>query len=156
MGGVDDIEDMVSSLSDALRAMLTRAFENGREVGKHEATGHLKAKLAEIRNLTDHVLASGLDAAIAEPRVPAVSSAMSNDTSDSERAAPGSIKPAILNFLAKNERGASASDIAGATGIKENTVRGTLRNLKLEGKAQKIGNVWLKTGQGPWTLVSTG
>ena len=151
MSDTYDIEDMVASVADVVRETLKRAFEDGKTAGRREAYKEIGQKL----------LAEGDADAIASLPPTLLKDAPAapqpeTEINGSDRAIPGSIRPTILSFLAKKETGAATSEIVAATGIKENTVRGTLRAMRLEKKVNKIGQVWLKVGQGPWEKVSDG
>ena len=63
---------------------------------------------------------------------------------DDERAAPGTIKPAILKIIQEHPEGLSKSQIVIMTGIKPNSVRGTLWSLNKEGEITKGGrDLWI-------------
>jgi len=147
----DDIEDMVASVALVMRATLRRAFDDGKTAGRREAYKEIGQKL----------LAEGDADAIASlpptllKEVPAAPQP-ETEVNGSDRAIPGSIRPTILAFLEKKDTGAATSEIVAATGIKENTVRGTLRAMRIEHKVHKVGQAWLKIGQGPWDKLSDG
>lgn len=151
MNDADDIEDMVASVALVMRATLKRAFDDGKTVGRREAYKEIGQKLlAEgdadaIASLPPTLLKDAPTAPQPEAEV-----------NENDRAVPGSVKPRILSFLAKKETGAPTSEIVTATGIKENTVRGTLRTLKLDKQVHKIGGTWMKVSDGPWEKLSDG
>ena len=58
------------------------------------------------------------------------------------RAAPGTVRPAIIAALEQHSHGLSASKLASWTNLTENTIRGTLRAMRLDGIVEKRGELW--------------
>ena len=58
------------------------------------------------------------------------------------RVLPGTVRPAIITALSTSQ-GRRPSEVTAITHLKENTVRGTLRALGIEGLAVKRGDLWL-------------
>jgi hypothetical protein len=58
------------------------------------------------------------------------------------RAARGSVEPRVYAALDGSVKGKKAAEIAGETGIPENSVRGTLNKLRKDGTVSKTGEVW--------------
>lgn len=138
MNPAEEIDDLLHSLTDALRAILTRAYENGRDAGKREAAELMSASLAGLmQNGPSSYISFSPPGQETKQEPPAPSQKVEEGT----RAAPGSIRPAILGTLAGGGH-LRPSAIAQLTGIKENTVRGTLRNLLAEKKVEKAEGLW--------------
>lgn len=58
----------------------------------------------------------------------------------------GTVRPAVIDAL-RGMSGARPADIAEKTGLKENSVRGTLNILKAEGVTDKRDNLWFLVEQ---------
>ena len=58
------------------------------------------------------------------------------------KAPPGTVKPALLALISRDE-GANIRDME-ATGVKHNSIRGTMFALQKEGKIEKRGDRWYR------------
>lgn len=141
---MSDLESILSSATEVLRPLLTRVYEAGLERGRHEGAEALRAKLSDIlqSDPSDPVQQSAPERKTpfeVRKGVPVVPS----------RAAPGSVKPFILDLIEKRP-GLSANeigDIAERSGIKPNSVRGTLWTLGNEGSIEKRDGKWYPPSQ---------
>jgi len=126
------LENAMAEVAKAMHA----AFNAGKESGLQEARTELAEKLSSmIGSIASHKPERSLISSAGE-RPP-------TDRPSQKRAPQGSIKPALLRALEPYPLGLPASDIVASTGFKENTVRGTLRQLLAEGKVLKRNNFWL-------------
>ena len=126
---IDELSNvLVGELTKRLRPLLQEAYDAGRNVGRQEAANEVRAKLA---------------AALGPIEVEATASVQKGTPSSdqSQRAAPGSVKPRIL-ALVREIPGLSAKDIEVRTGIKYNSVRGTLWALGTENQVQRKNGRW--------------
>lgn len=118
-----DINSITSSAAAALRNLLLEAFEAGRAAGRQEASSDLRAKLSQVIGPIE-----------TQPQPP---------PSTGARATPGTVKPTIRNLVTRSGLiGISADEIVAQTGIKRNSVRGTLYTLKQDGEVERRGERW--------------
>ncbi|MER8475823.1 hypothetical protein [Mesorhizobium sp. M1163] len=134
-----DIKELMLLTQTSINAAIEEAFKIGFEAGKktggREAAQGFKSRLASL--FDEDVSAPS---ASTEINSLFTNSADSADTSETERATPGTVKPAILGVVAKANHGISTKDIARATNFKYNSVRGTLWTLHKEGAIEKNEN----------------
>jgi hypothetical protein len=124
---IDQIRDDASS---TIQRLLDDAFQAGRVVGRAEGADDLRQRL------------SGLLMASETPTKPVTKKATEKPAPGARRAAPGSVKPTILELI-KNEPGITQDEIGERTGIKHNSIRGTLWALMTLDKAiHKIDGCW--------------
>jgi hypothetical protein len=62
------------------------------------------------------------------------------------RAPRGSVEPKVFGAIKDSVKGKKSSEIAGETGVPENSVRGTLNKLRKEGRVFRQGEVWRPSG----------
>lgn len=100
-------------------------------MGQNEAVSRINAALSEFGpypSIPDHTEVNDYVA----PR-------------QSGRAALGTVKPAVL-ALTERPNGATVEEMA-ATGIKFNSIRGTIYALQKEGKIERRGERWFRISQ---------
>lgn len=127
--------------ADALRARLTEAFEAGRAQGKREASNEVRTKLVgffDNMEAPDSVSVMTQVEGETHP-LPAQSQL---HTTNGARATPGTVKPTIARIISAAPDGLTTEDIVKQTGFKENSVRGTLHNLRTEKTIKKRENRW--------------
>lgn len=130
----DDITQIFDRAASTIRAMLFDAYEAGRQIGRKEAAAEFKAKIADFLEQ--------------EPKAKHVVVSVTGVSAEAQtsRAAPGSVKPAIMK-LVQDSGGMSLRDIEQATGFKYNSVRGTLWQLQQEDKIVKDGDIYRAVSQ---------
>lgn len=132
---MNDIQDILSKTTDAVQqaieAAYKRGFDDGRVAGQQKAAATIKSRLADLFHLTDDVQSPGeyTDG----DNLLTVRADTPHQAEAEQRAAPGTVKPVILATVANSNNGVSTRDIERATGIKHNSVRGTLWQLHKEG-----------------------
>lgn len=117
--------------------LLTEAFNAGREAGREEAKSVV---LASIHNLTAdaHVLRGSTSAGV-----------LTHIKESEGRAAPGTVKPAVRNFISSRHDGVTIDEIIAGTGVKPNSVRGTLYSLQEDGDIERRGEKWFPATKQP-------
>lgn len=144
----DEIERILASVAVPLREALDRARLNGRR----EALDIIKAKtsggifgLRFTPEGENEILGVPQEAAeaLAEriEKIPPSGNLGVFGSTVISRVVPGTVRPAILAALSVS-KGRRPSEITAITNLKENTVRGTLRSLGLEGIAVKRDDLW--------------
>ncbi|TLG78521.1 hypothetical protein [Methylocystis sp. B8] len=129
----DQLDDIIDGAFPSFKEALTAAFEAGRAAGRQEASVELKAKLADalgIQQAPDRSFAKKLVGQLVE----------------TTRAAQGTVKPKILEAI-RSRGGATLGDIQEATGVKYNTVRGTLWQLSQDEVIERRGEKWFMRPQ---------
>lgn len=140
-----NIDDILSTATEDLRARLNAAFEAGRALGRREASGQVRDKIVGfLDSIEAHDISTDIPDITSPP--PAAEEA---------RAVPGTVKPAIKSLIEDAKDGIRTSEIIEKTGFKENSVRGTLSTLKVDGFAERRGELWfLRKRKGPPALAS--
>jgi hypothetical protein len=157
----DEIDRIISDIVSTLRDSLDRA----RLSGRREALDVIKAKSSvgifglkftpegedEILGISQSKIESPAErinekTPIGNGDIPAPNTP--------SRVVPGTVRPAIIAALSASQ-GRRPSEVTAITHLKENTVRGTLRALGLEGTAVKRGDLWFlpETKEAPNTAV---
>lgn len=141
-----ELDAIVLDATSALRPLLERAFEAGRAVGRREATTELRARLSDAigpimsQNEILELARQGDGAGVS------VFDSMPTNQASS-RAAPGTVRPAILALVQSHPQGIRREDIERLSGVKGNSVRGTLYNLQKDGFVMRRGRHWLAAPQ---------
>lgn len=126
---------IINDAIHSIKMSLTILYEAGRQTGRQEAAAEFKAKLAGLLDIEG------------KSEIPDKASAMAVAKSTTHtRATPGSVKPAILKLVQDND-GMTSVEIQMASGIKYNSVRGTLWQLAQEREIEKRGNKWFASSQ---------
>ncbi|PZV37477.1 hypothetical protein [Mesorhizobium kowhaii] len=142
-----DMNELLATAEKSIRAAIEAAyksgFDEGKKLGEREAAAGFKSRLASL------FVDDEADTAHSSTKINELftNSGDSPATGDAERATPGTVKPAILDVVAKANRGISTKDIARATNFKYNSVRGTLWTLRKEHAIEKNEN-------GKWVAAS--
>lgn len=125
---------------DTFQAAMQQSYDKGKKEGYAEGyDAGFAAAQKEIMAMVSGIGKRYSGEGIENIRVP--SRAI---TLDDERAAPGTVKPAILKLIKEHPDGLSKSQIVNLTGIKPNSVRGTLWSLNQEGVIGKGGrDLWI-------------
>lgn len=132
-----DFDDIAMDAAVALRPLLQRAYDAGRLAGRQEMYVEVQSRLGSLLSpLSPDVLP-----------VRRVSDEDGNPVSDSGRAPPGTVKPLIAKVLEEHPEGLTIDDIEAISGVKPNSVRGTLYSLKNDGVSEKRGNRWFHVSQ---------
>jgi hypothetical protein len=122
------VDEILAEVTKTLRPVLEAAFAHVKDDAKREAAAEFKAKVSAM-----------LDEA-PQPTIAAITpkddqiafSPPSPRKTRKGRAAPGTVKPQILDVVRQSPEGISTRDIATLTAFKYNSVRGTLWLLKKE------------------------
>ena len=130
MSGIDGI---LTEATGAIRPLLERAFAIGREIGYREGADSIRAAMSDFLmkrvDIDEHIAPVGT---VHEVEIV-------DSLTLSGRASPGSVKPVLLEFI-RNHPGVTMNDLQEQTGIKPNSVRGTVWSLQKEGLVIKQGN----------------
>lgn len=121
---------------DEIISDMTRLVREAHELGMIEAETIVKAKVEAI---FDRFPGSGYEAVVKQAIGPGHPRA---ERGDLVRAAPGTVKPVIVQMIVGSHDGYTMEELVDKTGFKPNSVRGTLSTLREEGKITKIGDKW--------------
>lgn len=126
-----DLTDVYREAADAIKPVIDAAFKRGYSAGLLAAHENLLKALSQM-DTTDvpEIYPS------AETSVEFIERALTPKSSEG-RAIPGTVKPTIIRLLSANPNGLTTKKIAEITGIKQNSVRGTLWNLQQENEVSK-------------------
>ncbi|EJJ24617.1 hypothetical protein [Rhizobium sp. CF142] len=138
LGGT--VATVAKAAFDSFQTAMQDSFDKGRKEGYAEGfdAGFIAAQkeiMAMISGIGKHRSAEKIE-----------NRQIQNEETDSDdgRAAPGTVKPAILKLIQEHPEGLSKSQIVMMTGIKPNSVRGTLWSLNKEGHIKKSGrDLWV-------------
>jgi hypothetical protein len=137
----DDFEEIVAATSETFRIALRRAYDAGRDAGKAEAAADLRSRMMRVLDLGASVGAENVIAAVQTGWV-----VPDGPWSGSDRALPGSVKPAITKAVMNHPEGLTTEQVRKLTGAKANTVRGTLWTLSTtEGIIERRDGKWFPT-----------
>jgi hypothetical protein len=130
----DSLKEVQSLEAESFRQMIERVFEAGRAKGREEIRDEYRQRLSTI--FSEDIAPFPEPPTSTKPDAPP----------DTERAEPGTVKPRIWRLLLDRPDGLELKAIAEITGIKFNSVRGTLYNLKEKEKAvERRGDRWFAT-----------
>lgn len=144
-----NIEELMSGVIREARQAVENAykqgFEDGTRAGERNAGEKIRARLSDFFDV---------DIDAEEP----ISSTSGNDlltdqdqsdeqeSTDDGRAPPGTVKPLVLKTIQASKTGMTIREITDVTGVKYNSVRGTVWTLKNEEKVKKgDGGRWMAT-----------
>lgn len=122
-----ELNELLDAFNTAYRASIAiviKAYNSGKEHGKNEAA-------VELRRVVADALKGPVEAA---PKP-------SESSPEARRAQRGTVKPLILASLKNFAHGAKPAEIAAATGLNENSVRGALNSFS-NGEVVKHGDRW--------------
>lgn len=126
---MSNVDEIINDIISAMRPFITKAFNAGYESGRSDANRAIAEFVCSPdANLQNRIAPAG--------PLPDLHIAVARAESQRARAAPGSVKPAILSIV-KAEPGISVSGIERISGIKRNSVRATLWALAKEGKIER-------------------
>lgn len=130
---MDRIDQLISEIGPALRPLLDSVYQAGYADGRNAATAELRSKMSAILG----------DAP--SPSIEPYGNPAPNEQTEAEgeRAAPGTVKPAILKLIQEHPEGLTRMDIVRMTGFKINSIRGTLWALH-------AGDRSILTHKGKW------
>ena len=130
------IDDIISDAASILRPLLAEAFEAGRALGRQEGSDDIRKKLADVigPQFTD----AGRSY---RPTLEQEAVIIQRAAESVARASPGSVKPVVLDFVRENP-GLTQDQIREKTGIKHNSVRGTLWQLSTEKLIERRAGKW--------------
>jgi hypothetical protein len=150
------IEELARLGSGNTQSLLGRAYDAGRlegyEQGRLEIAAQMQSLLSKVPKY-DQRVAKG-----------SASGETPSRAKVENRAAPGTVRPAIEKVMASERRGMKADEVlklvhaAGRTDIKSNTVRGTLNMLRGKGITEKRNGLWflVDTKRNSGETVSSG
>lgn len=136
----DEFEAISAEATDTLDGLLRRAFEAGRVVGRQDAIGVMRARLMQVVDLDVRDI-DRAESQLNEPETVEQMAVMMPALSEAARASPGSVKPTILRFVAEHP-GMTTAQIQAGTGLKPNSVRGTLWTLGTENAIHRVFGKW--------------
>jgi hypothetical protein len=116
---MDRIDQLLSEIGPALKPLIDAVYQAGYADGRAAAKADLHSKMSALL-LDDNVVP-------VEPYGKATPNEQTE--AESDRAAPGTVKPAILKLIKDHPEGLTRRDIIDLTGFKVNSVRGTLWQL---------------------------
>lgn len=130
---MDDHDDIVSVITNALRPVIEAALARAKDEGRREAAEEFKAKVEAMFNEP-----------MASARRTSEQTRQTNEPKPRKRrASSGTVKPLLISQLTlAGAIGMSMRDLAEATGVKYNTVRGTLWLLKKDGAVFNRHEKW--------------
>lgn len=126
-----DLSDTYREAAEAIKPIVDAAFKRGYTAGVLAAQENFLKALAQIDTTHFPEIARA-------PETPTslVEYALTSKSSGG-RAIPGTVKPTIIRLLSQHPNGLTTKQIADMTGIKPNSVRGTLWNLQQENEVSK-------------------
>ncbi len=127
-----DIDNIIAELVERTRHLVREAFDAGRELGRNEGSSDIVNKLIDL---------VGPAKTPPQPVRKSVPRARSLRLTSSGRAVPGSVKPRILRAV-RATPGLTIKQIEEESGVKHNSVRGTLWQLNKDGAVVKRGRGW--------------
>lgn len=133
MNSDTDLDALLKTAIQAVETVAYKAFEAGVKRGREDAAREFQAAFNRIVS------------APASFEEQEISCASSHDSTTDRRAAPGTVRPAIIAALAQVMSGLRPADIAAKTKLSENTIRGTLRSMRIDGITEKRGELWFLT-----------
>jgi len=136
-----DIKAILSEAEAALRPILEAAFNAGKEVGRQEAAEEFRAKFTAILN-------SPPESSAPPPERPARAAVLPRPTAR-KRAVPGTVKPMVFQLIRDAPNGLTTKDLRERTTFKSNSIRGTLYNLRVEGKIVQVNDRWFSERDAP-------
>jgi hypothetical protein len=122
------VEDILSRATENLRKLIEEAFEAGRAKERESTKRNVLSFFSHIAEPSEFTAAL-----IHADRANTLAAATGS------RAPSGTVKPAIKALIKNASDGIKAKK----TGIKENSVRGTLSALKAEGFVERHGDLWV-------------
>ena len=134
-----EFETIMNDATATMRRLLRAAYEAGLEAGRKEGSAELRSKLAAI--IETDIEPAKLSLAPGQDEIDGPVDA------DADRAPHGSVKPAVLEYVQRNPHGLTANEISERTGIKYNSVRGSLWKLGKERAVYKHGENWFPTSE---------
>lgn len=145
----NDIPEILASAKAAIDAAVEAAFKRGYDdgyiAGKQEAMAGFKSRLASLFEGETPVATETPSEAPSYATVSDLLTSPDHDASQ-ERAAPGTVKPLVLSVVANSNIGMTTRAIQAVTGIKYNSVRGTLWQLQKEDAVTRDdGGRWIAT-----------
>ncbi len=138
----DVVDGLVETFGESVRDLLAQAYAEGFAKGHSHAKMEIKTKMAGFFDEPNST------------RPPDVATQSSQKTSSSgddrigNRAAHGTVRPAIAHIIKSAARGLSTESVfkalqdQGRKDIKRNSVRGALNAMKVMGKTRKTGKLW--------------
>lgn len=126
-----DITDAYREAAEAIKPAIDAAFKRGYAAGVLAAQENFLKALSQIDTTYFPEIAPA-----AQTSVGHFERALTQKSSDA-RAIPGTVKPTIIRLLSQHPGGLTTKRIAEITGIKQNSVRGTLWNLQQENEVSK-------------------
>jgi hypothetical protein len=128
-------DDILADITAALRPFMRELYDAGRQTGGDDVR-------AALSHFLHHVPAADEDIMPMPERSDTEIAAV---VATEGRAAPGSVKPAILNAI-RQSPGVTIADIRARTGAKPNSVRGTLWTLQKEELIERKGARYFPVG----------
>ena len=132
------IESVIRALMDSVHMaahvfaeLMKKEYERGVADGKRQAVEELRARVERALQLSDGVKVADV-----------ITAQVVRTATEPSRAQRGSVGPKVLDALRGSVQGKKPSEIAGQTGVPENSVRGMLNKLRKEAKVVKRGEVW--------------
>ncbi|MBS3648552.1 hypothetical protein KEU06_07910 [Pseudaminobacter sp. 19-2017] len=126
---MDKLDQLNSDMAAMMRLALDDAYEAGFAAGKESARAELLTKLNAVLS-SDEPVSASFTPSSTDVRNAEV--ATDNGSVEVDRAAPGTVKPAVLKLIQDNPRGLTRRQIIEMTGFKHNSVRGTLWQLNTQ------------------------
>lgn len=130
------LEEIVAGGSQTLAALFKAAYDIGYAKGRDDVRKELDAFLKPGATFATRV---------SRENTPTVATAAADIASD-ERAAPGTVKPGVLQAVRNAESGLTTEEIVALTRFKYNSVRGTLWALQGENQVERRNHLWFAIG----------
>lgn len=142
----EDWDAFAKRASETIMGLLRDAADFGYEHGKQAAAIELRQKVARALELGAVALAPLSSFPEMNGPVPGSIEEQIAQRILTERAAPGSVKPTLARFVSDHP-GLTVDQIQERTGIKRNSVRGTLWTLSNEKIVERRGHGWFPVAQ---------
>ena len=148
-----NIEELMSGVIKAARQAVENAykqgFEDGEHAGERSAGERIRARLSDLFDVDIDAEEPG-SSTNGNDLLTDAGQADDQESSGDGRAPPGTVKPLVLKTIQASKTGMTIREITDATGVKYNSVRGTVWTLKNEEKVKKgDGGRWMATAPLP-------
>jgi hypothetical protein len=124
------VGEAASEIQELLKIVYLDGYEAGRNAGRKEMAEEVRNKFAAMLDVGSDAVMDGVSP--------------EDDGQSGGRAAPGTVKPAVLSLIKSSAEGMTTAEIRTATGFKPNSIRGTLWALNTQDKLiEQNGDRWV-------------
>jgi len=140
--GRPEIEIILTEVTNTFRAALIKAYDSGFVAGRKTMADEMKAKLGGIINEAVEPPHSNRTGTIVTESSTKPTPLRKYAWTQDSRAARGSVRQAVLEWIKNSDKGCRPYDISKETGLNKNSIRGALNVLRAQGLAEKKNDYW--------------